>query len=113
MPGSPAGTSPQATQLVHDRGGSPSSLPLGGELSGLPVNTWLSPKAAGAGVTAGDGLSPLGFMVETLVPGEVGTEEPVTCLCFVFAERRLSSPTVGPVTGILGQFPGSAYPAGP
>lgn len=105
-PGSPAGTLPQATQLVCDRG-----LALGGELSGLPVNTRLSPRVAGAGVTSREGPSPLGFMVETLVPEEAAAEEPVTCLCFIFAQGRLSSPTVGPVAGILGQFPWVSLPS--
>lgn len=111
VPGSPAGILPQATSLSMTGVAPSSSLPLGGELLGLPVNTWLSPKAAGAGDPSGDGLSPLGFIVETVVPGEVGTEAPVTCLCFIFAPQRLSSPTVGPVTGILSQFPGISLPS--
>lgn len=59
---------------------------LGGELSGLPVKPPIAPEdSRGEGFISEEGLSPPGFVTETLVPGKVEKEDHMSCLCFVFS----------------------------
>lgn len=103
--GSQSGTLTQPAHLSV-KGAAPSPrLPPPGELLGLPANTNSCPEAAGGEFCLWGGPVSSGFIIETLVPGKVGKENPMSCLCFVFSERRLSCPLAGPMTRALGQFP--------
>lgn len=74
-------------QLVQNLDPCPSpAQPLGGELSGLPVKPPIVPEdSQREGFISEEGLSPLGSVTETLVPGKVEKEDRMSCLRFVFS----------------------------